>query len=108
MTTTECSSETRTETQTLPQTNQVCLVHQQTNRGVTWSAGTVDNENMGKKSSKCCCIYHKPRVMGESSSETDSDSDDLNPYEKTSKKKKCSKHKHDLEPSKKIEITKSP
>jgi hypothetical protein len=42
---------------------------------VEWDATTVDNENMGKKKSKCCCIYHKPRKFGESDSESDGDSD---------------------------------
>ncbi|CAF0791936.1 unnamed protein product [Rotaria sordida] len=27
---------------------------------VRWSEETVDNENMNKKKSKCCCIYTKP------------------------------------------------
>jgi len=40
---------------------------------VAWSADTVDNENMNKKKSKCCCIYEKPRDFGESSSESDDD-----------------------------------
>ena len=42
-----------------------------------------------------CCIYKKPRTMGESStSESDSD-DDTNPYERTKKKKHQHKHSHD-------------
>jgi protein phosphatase 1 regulatory subunit 11 len=36
-----------------------------------WAASTVDNENMGKRSSKKCCIFHKRRVFGESSSDED-------------------------------------
>ncbi|KAF2348632.1 Protein phosphatase inhibitor [Trinorchestia longiramus] len=36
---------------------------------VSWTNGTVDNENMGKKKSKCCCVYVKPRDFDES--ETD-------------------------------------
>uniref|UniRef100_A0A914DSY4 E3 ubiquitin-protein ligase PPP1R11 n=1 Tax=Acrobeloides nanus TaxID=290746 RepID=A0A914DSY4_9BILA len=28
---------------------------------VTWREDTVDNEYMGKKKSKCCCIYKKPK-----------------------------------------------
>lgn len=40
---------------------------------VVWAEDTVDNENMNKKKSKCCCIYTKPRKFGESDSE---DSDD--------------------------------
>ncbi|XP_036139403.1 E3 ubiquitin-protein ligase PPP1R11 [Monomorium pharaonis] len=43
------------------------------NKKVQWTQGTVDNENLNKKKSKCCCIYEKPKTFGESSSE---DSDD--------------------------------
>jgi len=43
-------------------------------RRVQWTEDTVDNEHMNKKKSKCCCIYKKPVVFGESESE-DSDSD---------------------------------
>ena len=39
---------------------------------VSWTEETVDNEGMGKKKSKCCCVYQKPREFGESS---DSDSE---------------------------------
>ncbi len=39
----------------------------------------VDNEGMGRKSSKRCCIFHKPRAFGESSTDTsDYDSDNEN------------------------------
>ncbi|KAL5281556.1 PPP1R11 family protein [Megaselia abdita] len=38
---------------------------------VAWAEETVDNEHMGKKKSKCCCIYKKPTVFGESSSESE-------------------------------------
>ncbi|CRG99179.1 protein phosphatase inhibitor 3, putative [Plasmodium relictum] len=44
---------------------------------VRWDENTIDNENAKKKSSKICCIYHKPREFGESSdSNSDSDSSD--------------------------------
>ena len=43
---------------------------------VAWAEGTLDNENAGKKSSKKCCIYEKPRAFGESSSSSSSESDD--------------------------------
>ena len=43
-------------------------------KGVRWAAGTVDNEHLGRKSSKKCCVYHKPRAFGESDSD-DSDSE---------------------------------
>lgn len=40
---------------------------------VNWKTDTVDNEGMGKKSSKCCCIYRKPHNFGESSSDSEED-----------------------------------
>ncbi|PLB54315.1 hypothetical protein P170DRAFT_13957 [Aspergillus steynii IBT 23096] len=43
-----------------------------TSRRIRWSEDVVDNEGMGKKSSKVCCIYHKNRPVGESSSESES------------------------------------
>jgi len=42
---------------------------------VVWREDVVDNEGAGKKSSKICCIYHKPKPFDESSSEESSDSD---------------------------------
>lgn len=47
-----------------------------TDKKVQWEEGVVDNEFMGKKKSKCCCIYSKPHKFGESDSESDSDGDD--------------------------------
>ncbi|KAL3459974.1 phosphatase inhibitor-domain-containing protein [Aspergillus heterothallicus] len=41
-------------------------------RRIRWSEDVVDNEGLGKKSSKVCCIYHKARPVGESSSESES------------------------------------
>ena len=43
---------------------------------VTWQEGIVDNEHLGRKSSKRCCIFHKPRKFGESSSESESSDND--------------------------------
>lgn len=43
-------------------------------KAVSWAGGTVDNEHLGRKSSKKCCIYHKRRAFGESDSD-DSDTD---------------------------------
>lgn len=47
-------------------------------RHIQWADDVIDNEGMGKKSSKVCCIYHKQREFGESSDESsdDSSSDD--------------------------------
>jgi protein phosphatase 1 regulatory subunit 11 len=52
----------------------------QERRGIRWAEDVVDNEGMGKKSSKVCCIYHAPHEPGDSdsdssSSESESDSD---------------------------------
>ncbi|EKM79028.1 hypothetical protein AGABI1DRAFT_114534 [Agaricus bisporus var. burnettii JB137-S8] len=43
---------------------------------VAWDDDVVDNEHMGKKKSKICCIYHKPRQFDESSSEDESSDSD--------------------------------
>ncbi|XP_004074216.1 E3 ubiquitin-protein ligase PPP1R11 [Oryzias latipes] len=79
------SSETITETvQTSPPTQQqqegrsltIKLRKRKTEKKVEWSSDTVDNEHLGRRSSKCCCIYEKPRQFGESSSESEGDEDD--------------------------------
>mmetsp|Transcript_2051 Transcript_2051/g.7352 ORF Transcript_2051/g.7352 Transcript_2051/m.7352 type:complete len:156 (-) Transcript_2051:157-624(-) len=41
-------------------------------RQVSFSQDTVDNEHMGRRSSKSCCVFHKPRRFDESDSD-DSD-----------------------------------
>ncbi|CAH0001492.1 unnamed protein product, partial [Clonostachys byssicola] len=46
-----------------------------TGRSVQWAEDVVDNEGLGRKSSKVCCIYHKPKAVDESSDESSSDSD---------------------------------
>ncbi|KAG5513790.1 hypothetical protein PMAC_000828 [Pneumocystis sp. 'macacae'] len=43
-------------------------------RRVRFDETAIDNEGMGKKKSKICCIYHKPREYDESSSDTDTSS----------------------------------
>jgi protein phosphatase 1 regulatory subunit 11 len=42
-------------------------------RSVRWSSDTHNNEFDGKRSSKSCCIYHKPRRFDESSTESEDD-----------------------------------
>ncbi|CCM02778.1 uncharacterized protein FIBRA_04886 [Fibroporia radiculosa] len=42
---------------------------------VVWRDDVIDNEGAGKKSSKICCIYHKPKKFDESSDEESDDSD---------------------------------
>ncbi|OQS04313.1 mitogen-activated protein kinase, partial [Thraustotheca clavata] len=43
---------------------------------VTFDESAVDNEFLGRKKSNKCCIFHKKREFGESSSESEPDSDD--------------------------------
>ena len=45
-------------------------------RRIHWDESVVDNEGMGKKSSKVCCIYHRPREPGAESSDSSSSSSD--------------------------------
>ncbi|MQM12855.1 hypothetical protein Taro_045774 [Colocasia esculenta] len=40
---------------------------------VTWKEGTVDNEFLGRKSSKKCCIFHKQKPFDEDDSDGDED-----------------------------------
>jgi protein phosphatase 1 regulatory subunit 11 len=40
---------------------------------VTWEEGVVNNEGLGRRSSKRCCIFHKQRAFGESSTESSED-----------------------------------
>ncbi|TFY61084.1 hypothetical protein EVG20_g7191 [Dentipellis fragilis] len=42
---------------------------------VAWVEDVVDNEMLGRKKTKICCIYHKPKNFDESSDEDSSDSD---------------------------------
>ncbi|KAG2154006.1 phosphatase inhibitor-domain-containing protein [Suillus clintonianus] len=46
-----------------------------TRQRVAWDEDVIDNEGCGKKKSKICCIYHKPRRFDESSEEESSESD---------------------------------
>lgn len=55
---------------------------------VKWGEGTVDNEHMNRKKSKCCCVYTKPRAFGESSSSDSSDMECENCHGHVERKKK--------------------
>ncbi|KAF8423277.1 type 1 phosphatases regulator YPI1 [Tirmania nivea] len=44
-------------------------------RRVTWSEEVVDNEGLGRKKSKVCCIFKRNQEFGESSDESSSSSD---------------------------------
>ncbi|KAK4610601.1 Type 1 phosphatases regulator [Fulvia fulva] len=70
-------------------------------RRVVWAEDVIDNEGMGKKSSKVCCIYHKPHEPGDSDSEDSSSSDsgsdsepDLSRAQKAGGKGRGRKHEH--------------
>ena len=41
---------------------------------VKWGEDVVDNEGMGKRKSNKCCIFHRRKMFGESSSESEGDS----------------------------------
>ncbi len=46
-------------------------------KAVGWTAETVDNEHLGKKKSKCCCVYVKPhKFKGDPGQESSSDESD--------------------------------
>ncbi|EJU04903.1 hypothetical protein DACRYDRAFT_47027 [Dacryopinax primogenitus] len=68
---------------------------------VVWSEDVIDNEGMGRKKSKICCIYHKPKPFDESSSEesdsSDSDSSgaDLDRAKPSRRARKHRHHNHD-------------
>lgn len=38
---------------------------------VQWQENVIDNEGLGRKKSKVCCIYNKPKGFDESSDESD-------------------------------------
>ncbi|XP_034672129.1 type 1 phosphatases regulator ypi1 [Drosophila subobscura] len=63
---------TASEPMPMPQpTLRLVLRRPDTTRRVSFHVDVVDNENMNRRRSKCCCIYNKPHPFGESSSETD-------------------------------------
>ena len=106
---------TRTGTQTITQTNAgpsipIPTLRLRAERGerrhIQWAEDVIDNEGMGKKKSKVCCIYHKPKEPGESDSDSDSsssdgsdndDEPDLSRAQKTGgpSRGRCRRHEHD-------------
>ncbi|KAK9386426.1 phosphatase inhibitor-domain-containing protein [Lipomyces mesembrius] len=63
-------------------------------RRVRWGDDVIDNEGMGKKTSKICCIFHKQRAFDESSSDESSSSDGGSSTGSDSDKDRDSKHGH--------------
>ncbi|TQN73770.1 Type 1 phosphatases regulator YPI1 [Colletotrichum shisoi] len=70
-------SQTQTEAQNRTGTHAVLRLrgaHAPSRQSVRWAEDVVDNEGLGRKSSKVCCIYHRPKGVDESSDESSSDS----------------------------------
>lgn len=63
-------TETVTETQTENENAEVLQLTLRAPPSVRWDENTIDNEGLGRKSSKRCCIFHKQRAFGESSSDS--------------------------------------
>ncbi|CUM56495.1 Type 1 phosphatases regulator YPI1 [Debaryomyces fabryi] len=75
------SNTTTTDTETNSETRPI--LHLRNNKKdkkekpkVRWTNDVVDNENMDKKKSKICCIFHPQREFGELSSESSDSSSD--------------------------------
>ena len=63
-------------------------------KSVVWAEDVVDNEGLGRKSSKKCCIFHKQRRFDESSSESSGDDDDSDDQKSAAHSKHCHDHPH--------------
>jgi len=69
-TTTQVETEEKKAEDGSEQTLRLCLKKEK--KKLKWTEETVDNEGLGKKKSKCCCQYKKPRKdLEESSSESE-------------------------------------
>ncbi|KZS92529.1 hypothetical protein SISNIDRAFT_117348 [Sistotremastrum niveocremeum HHB9708] len=63
---------------------------------VAWKAEVIDNEGMGKKKSKICCIYHKPKRFDESSDESDTDTESDSSHGRCNHRQHHHSHSPDL------------
>lgn len=73
----EMASATVTLTQQVTETTTPDVLRLSLSRpSVRWDENVVDNEGLGKKSSKRCCIFHKQRAFGESSTDSSDQEDD--------------------------------
>ncbi|KAL8162415.1 hypothetical protein V2J09_013904 [Rumex salicifolius] len=61
---------------------------------VSWKEGTVDNEFMGRKSSKKCCIFHKEKPFDEDFSDDESDRPNDKPHGHGHGEEGCCSHSH--------------
>merc|ERR1712187_1100753 len=83
---------TVTETPAQSDNNEVLELTLRPRNNVSWNESVIDNEGMGKKSSKRCCIWHKQRAFGESSTESDGSSSSGGP---SNGQKKIARKKND-------------
>ncbi|CDH55614.1 hypothetical protein RO3G_10091 [Lichtheimia corymbifera JMRC:FSU:9682] len=80
-------------------------------RAIQWDESVVDNEHMNKKKSKICCIYHRPRAVGESSDEessSDSSSSSSDSSDSDNDHSDHCDHHHHRHQSKKIKKKRNP
>lgn len=61
-------------------------------KSIVWADDVVDNEHLGKKSSKICCIFHKQKRWDESDSESSSSDDGEEKKDAEHQQKQTSKH----------------
>lgn len=66
----------------------LALQKRKNSKKVVFTDDTVDNENLNRKKSKCCCIYEKPKQFDES--ETESEGECENCYGHKDKRKAAS------------------
>jgi len=71
--TVETEGKTQEEGTSSEQTLRLCLKKEK--KKLKWTEETIDNEGLGKKKSKCCCQYKKPRKDLEESSSDSEDED---------------------------------
>jgi protein phosphatase 1 regulatory subunit 11 len=67
---------TLTETSSVPATSEVLRLSLVARPTVRWDENVQDNEGLGRRSSKRCCIFHKQRDFGESSTDSSDDEND--------------------------------
>lgn len=51
------------------------LTKRRNSKKVVFTDDTVDNEDLNRKKSKCCCIWEKPKTLEESESESEDECD---------------------------------
>jgi protein phosphatase 1 regulatory subunit 11 len=73
VTITETAASTASATETADQVLRLTLTSRPS---VRWDENVEDNEGLGRKSSKRCCIFHKQRAFGESSTDSSAEEND--------------------------------